>query len=109
MANNFRNFQVLNVATGAGSTLYTVPASTQSIVVGLLVANKTAVNVTVTVNLATGVTTALISGVIVPPNSTLVVIGKDEKLVMEAADVLTVIAGTATSLDATASVLEVTP
>ncbi len=98
-----------NVATGAGSTLYTVPASTQSIVVGLLVANKTAVNVTVTVNLATGVTTALISGAIVPPNSTLVVIGKDEKLVMEAADVLTVIAGTATSLDATASVLEITP
>ena len=47
MANTFKNASVANVANGSYSTLYTTPAATTTVVLGLSLANKTTNAVTV--------------------------------------------------------------
>jgi len=49
MANTFKNAALANVNHAAYDTLYTAPASTQVVVLGLAIANKTTAAATVQV------------------------------------------------------------
>ena len=102
MANTFKNYTSASVGTGA-TTVYTVPASTTSIMMGCNLANRTASQIAVDVQVA-GV--YLVKGAPIPANSALSVL--DGKIILEAADTVVVTSGTASSADVILSVLEQT-
>ena len=109
MANTFyrklsRN--VGNVAVTVGS--YTVGAGNTAVVVGLTVCNTTGAAISGTVYLNDGVNNYfLISGAPIPGGGSLVVIGGDQKLVMQAGDTMKVVSDSLTSIDVIMSVMEI--
>jgi hypothetical protein len=110
MANTFKRYASRNVGTSAvtiGS--YTVGASTQTTLIGLTVANTTASVIAVDVqhNDATN-DTYIVKGAPVPAGSSIVIVGGDQKIVMETGDSIKVTSDTATSADAYMSLLEIT-
>ena len=114
MANNFKNAAVANVSDSAYDTLYTAPGSSggtqQVVVLGLAIANKTTAAVTVQVQLtdaSAGTTFQLLENVSIPANTTLETLA-GQKYILEAADVLSVKAGTASALDCVLAVMEKT-
>lgn len=84
------------------TTLYTVPASTTTIVKEILVCNTTSSPATITV---TADATPILSGVTVPANDILAV---ELSVVLETTDVLAALQGTAAALTVYASGIEVT-
>lgn len=107
MANTFKNFLAKSVGTSA-ATVYTCPSATQTTVIGLSVANTTASPITTDVYLtSSAVDYYLIKSGVVPVGGALVVVGGDQKVVLEAADELKVVTSAATSGDVIASVLEI--
>ena len=110
MANTFKNA----VAEAVGiteETIYTVPASTTTTLIGLSISNITTGNITVDVTLtdtSAGDTVHLIKDGPITPGSALVVIGGDQKVVMETTDVLKVTSSDAASADVLLSMLEIT-
>lgn len=108
MANTFKNAFSASIGTSAVD-VYTVPSATTSTIIGASVANidSSAVNVDVTVTDTSGTITAhLVKGAPVPVGGALVVIGGDQKVVLEATDKITVTSDTASSIDAVVSILE---
>ena len=107
MANTFKNYPTAGVGT-AGSDVYTAGAGVQATIIGMTVANITAANVNADIKVtAGGVTVFLVKGALIPPGGALVPIGGDQKVVLEAADKITVVSDTASSLDVLLSVLEI--
>ena len=107
MANTFKNFLSKNVGTSA-STVYTCPSATQTTVIGFSVANTTSSPITCDAYItSSAVDYYLIKSGVVPVGGSLVVVGGDQKVVLEAADVLKVVTSAASSADAIASVLEI--
>jgi hypothetical protein len=107
MANTFKNFLSKSVGTSP-ATIYTCPSATQTTVIGLSVANITASPITADVYLtSSAVDYYLIKSGVVPVGGALVVVGGDQKVVLEAADELKVVTSAATSGDVIASVLEI--
>lgn len=107
MANTFKNFLSKSVGTSP-ATIYTCPSATQTTVIGLSVANITASPITADVYLtSSAVDYYLVKSSVVPVGGALVVVGGDQKVVLEAADVLKVVTSAATSGDVVASVLEI--
>lgn len=107
MANTFKNATARAVGTSP-VTVYTTPASTQTTVIGCTVANVSANNITVTVALFDGTnTTNIVKDALVRNGSSLVVVGGDQKLVLQAAHQLRVTSSAASSVDVIASVLEI--
>lgn len=107
MANTFKNYLSKDVGTSA-ATVYTCPSATQTTVIGLSAANTT--NGVITCNAyitSGGVDYYLIKNATIPVGSSLVIVGGDQKVVMEAADVLKVVTNTAASADVVCSVLEI--
>lgn len=102
MANTFKNYTSASVGTGA-TTTYTVPSATTSVTIGCNLANRTALQIAVDVQVA-GV--YLVKGAPVPANSALSVL--DGKIILEAADTVVVTSDTASSCDVIVSVLEQT-
>jgi len=100
MANTFKNYTSASVGTSA-TTVYTVPASTTAVTIGLTVANTTASQITVDVQ-AAGV--YVVKGVPIPAGSGLSVL--DGKIILETADTVVVTSDTASSADVILSVLE---
>jgi hypothetical protein len=91
------------------TSIYTVPAATTAIVLGIFIAERTSTATTVTVtyqNTASGVTTNLAFNVLLPANGTLLVLDANSRLVMQTGDILRVSAGT--GVDVTMSYLEIT-
>lgn len=115
MANNFKSETAVNIGT-TETTVYTCPASTQTTVIGLSLANVSATDpVYVTVYLdATSRTSgaedkaALIKSAPVYIGGCLVLFGGDQKLVLEPGDTIKVVSNTASSIDAVLSHLEIT-
>jgi len=108
MAEIFKNASLQNVSNSSAATLYTVPASTTAIVLGAALANKTSNNITATlrfVDTSASTTTQMLSGVQIPPNTTLEVFA-GQKYVLETGDQLTVLSSAASALDVTLAVLE---
>ena len=110
MANTFKNASVANVANGSYSTLYTVPAATTTVVLGLSLANKTTNAVTVqcqfTDSSDSNATRQLLENVSIPANTTLEVFA-GQKYILETGDILKINAGHASTIDVTIGVLEI--
>jgi hypothetical protein len=100
MANTFKNYTSASVGTSP-VTVYTVPASTTSVTIGLTVANTTASQITVDVQ-AAGV--YVVKGAPIPAGSGLSVL--DGKIILETTDTVVVTSSAATSADVILSVLE---
>ena len=100
MPNTLTNYTTSNVGTSP-ATLYTVPASTTGTIVGLQIANTTASQIAIDVQVA-GV--YVIKGAPIPANSALSVL--DGKLVVKTTETVVITSNTATSADAILSVLE---
>lgn len=104
--------------TGVGTTLasiYTVPASTETTIIGLSISNIVSSQIVVDVQLdASGRTSGaedsvyLIKGAPIPVGGSLVVVGGDQKVVLEPGDVLKVKSDTASSADVVLSHLDIT-
>ena len=110
MANTFKRYASRGIGTSAVTVgSYTVGASTQTTLIGLTVANTTASAIAVDVQHSDGVNdTYIIKDAPVPAGSSLVVVGGDQKVVMETGDSIKVTSDTATSADAYMSLLEIT-
>ena len=110
MANTFKNAALADVSSGSYDTLYTAPAATQVVVLGLAIANKTTAAVTVKVQFTdTSATTThqLLEDVSIPANTTLETLA-GQKYILEATDVLKVQAGTGSALDVVLGIMEKT-
>tara|TARA_B110000483_G_C17962450_1_gene452613 strand:+ start:204 stop:533 length:330 start_codon:yes stop_codon:yes gene_type:complete len=109
MANAFKTFTDTAVGTSP-ATIYTCPASTETTIIGLNVSNILTVSITVDVQLenADGDNVYIVKSAIVPVGSSLVACGGDQKIVMNASDVLKVTASQASAADVAMSVLEIT-
>lgn len=108
MANAFVNTLIKNV-TNTATTLLTAAASTQYVIVGLSIANTTTSSITMDVYITrSAVDYYLIKGATIAPGNTLIVVGADQKVVLNASDVLKALSGTATSADASISHLDIT-
>ncbi len=113
MANNFLS----ETDTGVGTTLasiYTCPASTETTVIGLSVSNIVSSQILIDVQLDASCRTSgaedsvyLVKGAPVPVGGSLVVIGGDQKVVMEPGDVIKVKSDTASSADVVLSHLDI--
>lgn len=107
MANTFKNYFSKNVGTSAAS-VYTCPSATQTTVIGLSVGNTTSSPITCDVYVTSGGTDYyMIKTATVPVGGALVPIGGDQKLVLEATDVLKVVSSAASSADVICSLLEI--
>jgi len=108
MAETFKNASLVDVDNSSADTLYTAPASTTSIVLGVAIANKSANNVGITLSFtdtSASTTTEMIPTVSIPGNTTLEVLA-GQKYILETGDSMTALADTATSIDITMGVLE---
>ena len=111
MAETFKRSSVTITATssGAAHSLYTVPATTTSILIGLRVANiDGAGSYNVSVFVDQGANDYYISGVATPIPAQSALELMEGKIVCETGDIIKVYADTASKLDITASYLEIT-
>ena len=100
MANAFKSYQSTSVTTE--TTVLTGPASTETTVIGLSIANTSSSATTASVKLNTAY---IVKDAPVPVGGSLVVIGADQKVVVEATDTLKVTA--ADTVDVCVSTLEI--
>lgn len=109
MANAFKLVTDTGVGTSAAS-VYTCPASTETTIIGLSVANIVTSQIEVSVQIENndGDNIYVIKNAPIPVGSALVVVGGDQKVVLNASDVLKVTSNTATSADVSLSILEIT-
>ena len=109
MANTFKNAALANVSNGSYATLYTCPSGTQTVVLGLAVANKTtnavSVQVQFTDSSASNATFQLLENVSIPANTTLETLA-GQKYILEAQDILKVKAGTGSAIDVVMGLME---
>lgn len=112
MANAFKLITFDGSSTGANTdmTIYTGPASTETTIIGLTLANLTGSQITVDVKLENndGDNVFIVKDAPVPTGSSLVVVGGDQKVVINSSDVLKVQSDTANSVDTAMSILEIT-
>jgi hypothetical protein len=108
MANLFKSYPVKDVGTSP-STVYTCPAATQTTLIGLSVANTSASPITADAYVTrSAVNYYLVKDATVAVGGSLVIVGGDQKVVLEPADVLKVETSAAASADCFASLLEIT-
>ena len=111
MANTFKNAFAASVSHSSYVDLYTAPSSTTTIILGLALCNKTANAVDVTVQIQDTSDSnndfQVLDTVSIPARSTLEVLS-GQKYVLETTDVLRVKSGTASALDATLGIMEMT-
>jgi hypothetical protein len=110
MANTFKNSVTASIGTLA-TDVYTAPGATTTTVIGAAVSNRAAsviaVDATVT-DTSGSVTAYLVKAAPVAIGGALVLIGGDQKVVLETGDKITVTSDTAASADVVISVLEQT-
>ena len=110
MANTFKR----KLSRSVGTTLtaidsYTVASATQVTVIGLVVSNTSSAQVLVDATVNDGTNdTSLVKQAPVPSGGALVIIGGDQKVVLETNDSIKVKSDTASSIDAVMSILEIT-
>ena len=111
MANTFKNAFAANVNHAAYVDLYTAPSATTTIVLGLAICNKTANAVDITVQIQDTSDSnndfQVLDTVSIPARSTLEVLS-GQKYVLETTDVLRVKSGTASAIDCTLGIMEIT-
>jgi len=114
MANSFKSKTDTAIGTSA-ATLYTCPAATETTIIGLTVANIVTSQIVIDVQLDASARTSgaqdsvyIIKDAPIPVGSSLVVVGGEQKVVMEPGDTLKVTSNVLASADAIASLLEIT-
>jgi hypothetical protein len=108
MPNTFKNSFNKNVGTSP-VTVYTAPSATQTTLIGFSVANVSSSPITCDAYLTSSATDYyLIKTGVVPVGGSLVIVGGDQKVVLEAADALKVVTSAASSADVVISYLEIT-
>jgi len=110
MANTFLRKLSRNIgATAIQVGVYTVPGATTTVVIGLTVTNITgsALSANVYLNDQVANTNILVSAP-VSAGSSLVVVGGDQKLVLQTGDSIYVQSSAASSLDCIMSIMEIT-
>ena len=111
MANSFKRFLTTSIGTSPTAIgSYTVPSNNTATIIGLSVSNLSNItDVDVSVNIdASGVDYFIVKGAPIPIGGALVVIGGDQKVVLEAGDSVEVTSNVASSVDAVMSILEST-
>lgn len=111
MANNFSRKSSVNVGTTPVTVnSYVVPSGTQTIVVGLILANVADGDVVATVTVVTSgdVATHIVKNAAIPLGGSLVVAGGEQKLVLGVGDRVNVVSNIQSSIDVTMSILEIT-
>jgi len=110
MANTFKRKLSRSIGTSLTSVgSYTVAASTQVTVIGLTVANTTASQILVDATVNDGTNdTYLVKEAPVPSGGSMIIIGGDQKVVLETNDSIKVKSDTASSVDVVMSILEIT-
>lgn len=108
MANVFKLKTKANVGVTT-SIVYSVPAATTTTVIGITLANTSgsSINVGVGVSRVTSDSVKLLKDAPIPQGSTLEFM-QGNKIVLEATDTITVVSDTASSLDASITILELT-
>jgi hypothetical protein len=108
MANVFKNSITGSIGT-TGVTVYTTPAATTTTIIGVNVANVNSTNISVSCMLrdtSANKTVYLVKDTLITPGSSTVLVGGDQKVVMEASDFLSVTSSLANSADVIVSALE---
>ena len=100
MANAFKSYQSTSVTTEA--TVLTGPSATETTVIGLSIANTSSSTATVDVKLNTAY---IVKAAPIPVGGSLVVVGGDQKLVVEATDTIKVTSDV--TVDVITSTLEI--
>jgi hypothetical protein len=111
MANTFKRHTSRSIGTSATAVgSYTVGSGTQTTIIGLTVANITASTINVDVAHVDSLTnsTHIVKDAPIPSGGSLVVVGGDQKVVMETGDQIKVTSDTASSADVIMSILEIT-
>jgi hypothetical protein len=110
MANTFKlkTFDGSATAADTDMTVYTSPASTTTVVVGLTLSNISGSTVycTVTINNADGDNVNFLKNIPIPTGSAVEVMSGN-KIVLEAGDAVLVKSDTANSIDTTMSIMEI--
>ena len=108
MANTFKRKVLANIDTSL-ATVYTVPSATTTVVIGLTLANVTSGTITADVQLVTsGDDPYIVKSIPIPAGSSVEVMAGN-KIVMETTDILKVLGSATNSVDATLSIMEITP
>ena len=110
MANFFKNSITGSIGT-TGVKVYEVPAATTTTVIGVNIANVATQNISVSVMVrdsSLGKTVYLVKDAIIVQGSTTVLIGGEQKIVLESTDFLSVTSSLSNSADVIISVLELT-
>jgi len=100
MANAFKSYQSTSVTTEA--TVLTGPSATETTVIGLSIANTSSSTATVDVKLNTAY---MVKAAPIPVGGSLVVVGGDQKVVVEATDTIKVTSDV--TVDVITSTLEI--
>ena len=110
MANSFKRKLSRSIGTSLTAVgSYTVGAATEVTVIGLAVANTSASQVLVDATLNDGSNdTYLIKDAPVPSGGAIVIVGGDQKVVLEVGDSLKIKSSAASSVDVVMSILEIT-
>ena len=105
--NTFKSYPSKNVGTTPAS-VYTCPSATQTTLIGLSMANTSTSPITTDAYVTrSAVNYYLIKGATVPVGGALVIVGGDQKVVLQASDVLYVVNSAASSGDCFSSLLEI--
>ncbi|MDP6583934.1 MAG: hypothetical protein QF535_04715 [Anaerolineales bacterium] len=108
MANTFLNEQVQDVTTG-WSDIGSAVTSQQRTIIGMTVANTVSSVISVDVAILNGSTrTYLVKSAPIPTGGSLIVVGGDQKVVLDNGDKIQVQSNTATSADVVMSMLDIT-
>ncbi len=108
MANVFKNSITGSIGT-SGVIVYTTPAATTTTIIGVNVANVNSQNISVSCMLrdtSTNKSVYLVKDTLITPGSSAVLVGGDQKVVLEASDFLAVTSSLANSADVIVSALE---
>ena len=109
MAKTFKNkvFNGSNTTANSDMTVYTVPSSTTTVVIGLTLSNTSSSQITVDIKLNAGQVVFLAKDIPIPAASSFEYMGGN-KIVMETGHSLILQSDTANSLDTVASIMEIT-
>ena len=110
MANTFKNkvYNGANTSANANMNVYTVPASTTTVVIGLTLSNTATSQITADIILNAGGTVYLAKNIPIPSGASFEYMGGN-KIVLEANHTITVKSSAASSLDTVLSYMEITP
>ena len=113
MANTFKlkNNAVMPSSAGTADTLYTVPSSTTTLIIGLTLANVHTSQVTVSVTIVdssnSNETSHVVKDAPVPVGSSIEIMSGN-KIILEASDIIKVDCSVADKISATMSIMEIT-